>query len=133
MRTINLIPKSCTLRIGNDAFDFKWYDRPEQARKIFYAYFGELTTALTESEFRKINNLVNERRKCIDLDIALDILFSAGNWFYPRPRWGGNGFPGDCSENTRSDLAMTQWEENTCHDAYLVKYVFYRDQIVSGY
>ena len=120
MIQINLMPKPCQLQIGNVHLEFNRYDNPEKARKILSNYFEGFT--LNDYHAVLIENIVLATRKCTNLDIKLDKMFSQSGFPYPRPCFGGGGSSGPLDEDSGYyNVARKHNEENTCHDAYLVQ------------
>lgn len=126
------------LDLGNGfILDFSRYADPAGALNVLKAYITEplgpdgqpARLKLGFDMLRKIEAAVCEHTDALDLDIALDAVFSPSNLPYPRPRFGGNGNYIEDEDDGYYNVARKYMEENTCHDALLVTDVIYRDEL----
>jgi len=120
MISINLMPKECKLYLGKHAIDFRHYDEPEKASNITKKYLSRPIN-VTDDCVRIINDIVLSHRKCVDLDLAFDAIFSRGRRIvsYPHIQYGGgSGSPSDPDADGSWGNAVRLFEENTCHGCF---------------
>jgi len=101
-----------------NCYYFGHYDNPEKAQVIVNQYFSE-SVDNTESFIVALGDVISCNKKCDDLDLALDTMFSRSQFSDP-PKSGRRGKCSTDEEKGLESVARKHYEERTIHNPLLI-------------